>query len=284
VTDTIAERFQRETANHEMTVKHDDGLYRHLRFRDPKYGSYWFDLITIPGALIFQGDGETFAFRRIEDMFEFFRSPVGRINPGYWAEKLTSDRDSVMTYNEDLFKRYVANELTCAEEHYPGVTEAWKAKVTGDFLPDYYTNTEHEARAALDDFEYLPEGTADTGTSAGDTITLPGHGLSDGRRIVFTNTGYSVKVFEGCGYYVVASTANTFKVADRRGGPPLDLSEGCRLSWTGEPFHFTDTYEWLLKDYDWWFLWALHGIVWGIAQYDQHKAAAQPTDVASVAS
>ena len=35
----IAERFKRETAGHQMTVLHDDGLYRHLRFMNPEFGS-----------------------------------------------------------------------------------------------------------------------------------------------------------------------------------------------------------------------------------------------------
>lgn len=33
----IAARFARDTAQHEMTVLHDDGLYRHLRFQR----TYW---------------------------------------------------------------------------------------------------------------------------------------------------------------------------------------------------------------------------------------------------
>jgi hypothetical protein len=57
----IAERFAKETAEHDMEIVHDDGLYRHLRFRHqgPNYSSwYWFDLITVPGSLIFRGDGD----------------------------------------------------------------------------------------------------------------------------------------------------------------------------------------------------------------------------------
>jgi hypothetical protein len=104
----IAERFARETADHRMTVLHDDGLYRHLRFRSPKNSFYWFDLITVPGSLIFRGDGQSFVFARLDDMFEFFRGPVGRINPHYWAEKLTShQRDEVKCYDRDIFERQV---------------------------------------------------------------------------------------------------------------------------------------------------------------------------------
>ena len=47
-------------------------------------------------------------------------------------------------------------------------------------------------------------------------------------------------------------------------------------------FQFQDVWEWNCRDYDWWFLWACHGIVWGIAQYDEAKAVvAEPTGVAS---
>lgn len=198
---TIAERFKRETAKHEMTVLHDDGLYRHLRFRAPEFGCYWFDLITAPGVLIFRGDGESFVFSRLTDMFEFFRGPVGRINPHYWSEKLTSDRDSVMKYSQDLFNQQVADDLKAAEKDYPGVAKAWDEKVNG-FLAEYNTEYEHDARAALNDFEYRPKGD------------------------------------------------------------------------DGEPFRFQDTWEWDLKDYHWWFLWSLHAIVWGIAQYDAARVPA----------
>src|SRR3954466_1726422 len=77
------------TRPHEVTVLHDDGLYRHLRFRSPDHSAYWFDLITVPGCLIFRGDGDSFVFSRTEDMFGFFRSSrEGSINPTYWSEKL----------------------------------------------------------------------------------------------------------------------------------------------------------------------------------------------------
>ena len=95
----IAARFTRDTANHTMIVLHDDGLYRHLRFQDTtwrppltkplKSSFYWFDLITAPGTMIFEGDGESYVFRREEDMIGFFRSSAykGRPNLHYWQER-----------------------------------------------------------------------------------------------------------------------------------------------------------------------------------------------------
>lgn len=205
--DKIADRFKRETAQHEMTVVHDDGLYRHLKFRrsywrppllkQQRSSFYWFDLITVPGALIFQGDGDTFAFRRDEDMFAFFRMSAwnGRPNVTYWAEKVTTDRDALKRYDGELFVRVM-------REHYvelirdrgvpPGTSKALLS-----FAEDYDLSYEVNAHTFLNEFEY------------------------DG-------------------------------------------------------FQFEDTWELYerFRDYDRWFLWALHAIVWGIAQYDQHRAKA----------
>lgn len=115
----IATRFARDTETHQMTIKHDEGLYRHLCFRKPDTGLYWFDLITVPGTLIFQGDGENFVFSRIDDMFQFFRNDNGRINPGYWAEKLTSGRDNIMRYAEELFASHVIEAVLEAHQEDP---------------------------------------------------------------------------------------------------------------------------------------------------------------------
>jgi hypothetical protein len=124
--DQIAEagtRFAQEVADHQMTVKHDDGLYRHLRFNRPGSWSYGFDLITWPGHLAIAGDMGDYVFARVEDMFDFF---TGAINPHYWSEKLTNkdERKGTEVYDRDLFKPRVMEwyeerrqeGLTVAEE------------------------------------------------------------------------------------------------------------------------------------------------------------------------
>lgn len=104
-------RFENDTAGHVMTVLHDDGLYRHVRFKNPEQGMYWFDLITWPGRLTIDGDMGTFTFARVEDMFTFFG---GRdINPGYWSEKNRNARDgNVKEFSEDLFRQIVNEHAT----------------------------------------------------------------------------------------------------------------------------------------------------------------------------
>jgi hypothetical protein len=201
----VAERFARETADHKMTVLHDDGLYRHLRFmsermvvpwRNPQRSSmYWFELITVPGSLIFRGDGESFVFARIDDMFEFFRSPVRgpvvRINPDYWAGKVTSSRDRIQRYDHELFETRVKEAFVDAARH-GGVPAGTGRALREQVLDEAVYCDERYNRDLLYHFEH------------------------DG-------------------------------------------------------FRFHDTDEWDFQDYDWWFLWALHGIVWGIAQYDASR-------------
>jgi hypothetical protein len=209
----IAKRFARDAADHAMTVLHDDGLYRHLRFqrqvwrppllRPLKSSTYWFDLITAPGTLIFEGDGESFVFRRLEDMFEFFRGRVGEINPGYWQEKVVSGRDGIRTYDEQIFRERVLEAFTDAAA-YGGVPIGTGRALREQVFDDDYGETHYEdgARAALNRFEH------------------------DG-------------------------------------------------------FRFEDTWEWDFRDYDWWFLWACHAIVWGIAYYDKGARPTMPNPAAT---
>jgi hypothetical protein len=204
----VAERFQKDAANHEMTVLHEDGLYRHLRFtrvvtledgRRSRSSAYWFDLITWPGNLTISGDMDTFTFARLDDMFEFFRG--SQINPQYWAEKIRGP-SRVQSYSEDRFRECVMDEVKATKSDYPGLADAVEDYFFGPFAE---WNTEHEgdALAGLNRFEYLPEGTE------------------------------------------------------------------------GQPFTFTDTWEWGLQDWDFRFLWCCHAIQWGIGQYDASKAVAK---------
>jgi hypothetical protein len=89
------QRFERDTATHQMTIRRDDGVDRHLSFRQQDgSSSYWFEILTWPGVLCIRGDCGTYVFSRLTDMFEFFRTddrgdPAKLyINTGYWCEKL----------------------------------------------------------------------------------------------------------------------------------------------------------------------------------------------------
>ena len=150
-----ADRFARDTVGHQMIVLLDDGVYRHLIFREPSHGFDWFELITTPNQLVFSGDGNSYIFRRTTDMFQFFRSGIYwdgslHINPGYWSEKLTSGREAATSYSEKLFEAEVSKTLTDVEGDYPGIAEAWAEHVASEFNTEY----EEEALRALSEFRF----------------------------------------------------------------------------------------------------------------------------------
>ena len=125
-TDPTEEQFLKDVADHEMQVLLDNGVYRHLRFKRPKSGIAWFDIVTWPGYLAYSGDMGSFVFSRLNDMFEFFRTDrrddrLG-INRSYWGEKLQAvDRSgSYREYSEDRLKRHVDDAVKAWVEEFDG--------------------------------------------------------------------------------------------------------------------------------------------------------------------
>ena len=111
------DQFLKDASRHVMTVLREDGIHRHIRFRRPGDSAYWFDLITWPGTLCIDGDMGTYVFRRLDDMFEFFRTDrkwaearghrLG-INPSYWSEKLQAPKSrDAEEFSADRFRQRV---------------------------------------------------------------------------------------------------------------------------------------------------------------------------------
>lgn len=145
---SIAERFARDTAKHELTILHDDGLYRHLRFRSPKSSEYWFDLVTWPGTLAIRGDMDSFMFAREVDMFDFMRRE--QPNPQYWAKKEQTGAPTKQ-FSEELFRQAVWTYVREGGQEYPGLAKAVQAEI----FDSGYCGDEGTARQALEDFEYF---------------------------------------------------------------------------------------------------------------------------------
>ena len=93
--------FLAEVKNHKLTVIRDDGLYRHLRVGVPGTIMESWHIITWPGYLAMVGDMGDWVFRRMDDMFQFFRSDPGnglQVNPYYWSEKLQAQEREGWSY------------------------------------------------------------------------------------------------------------------------------------------------------------------------------------------
>ena len=247
----MAERFPKDVAEHHMTVLRDDGLYRHVRFlrvaANPETGKpekssfYWFDLITWPGCLAVNGDCGSYLFSRTDDMFEFFRG--GRINPGYWAEKVRAG-GRVKEYSEDRFRELVADYINSGDEEFPSLAQEWPG-LAGAVEKQIFTDGEiwheHGARAALTEFSH--------------GVTFKGKCPSCDAAV------------EGLPEADAYSWASQHRVqAGHAVYPSRD-----------DGFEFTDVWEWDLSDWDWQFLWCCHAIQWGIGQYDRNTAPAVET-------
>jgi hypothetical protein len=147
--------FLKDVAGHEMTVRHDDGLYRSARFCKPKSWSMGFDITTWPGYLCISGDMGCYVFSRVPDMFEFFRCDIPgktglHVDLGYWAQKVAAaDRaDGLKEYSPDLFRAGIARWLDDAE------ASPELRKAVADEVLAYADDGEHEAMRAALDFEH----------------------------------------------------------------------------------------------------------------------------------
>lgn len=125
--DTVAEHFPNDTNLHEMTVMHDQGLFRCIRFARPASSTYRFTLTTWPGYLSITGDCDDFVFARLPDMFEFFREK--RVNPSYWAEKVVaiSKHGGLTSFSPEYYRTAIVSDFRAA---YPPGTpdrmDAWQ--------------------------------------------------------------------------------------------------------------------------------------------------------------
>ena len=108
-------QFERQVANHQLTIIRDEGIYRHLRFKNPDTTNQYFDIVTWPGTLCYNGDMGTYVFSRLTDMFEFFRGGQDKyqISYGYWAEKLQAiDKPTgVSEFSPRLFKENIKDRF-----------------------------------------------------------------------------------------------------------------------------------------------------------------------------
>lgn len=244
----IAARFARDTAKHEMTVLHDDGLYRHLRFMNPAHGSIGaFELITWPYNLVVKS-GWTFHFDidATEDMFDLFRRTAltGQINPGYWQEKVRAGRDEVEGFNPDLLKWEIASTLAqWMRDDLDTRVEKW-AKEVG------FTQEELNKRPGIR--KELARQVRPEWMNANRQLreAVEGHFFSD-------MADYNIE-YESEAHRALYDFSYT--------------PDGEAPQW---PYHFADWHEWRLGDYTPGFLHSCFAIRHGIDVYDASRKTAE---------
>ena len=146
------ERFLRDVAKHEMTVIRDDGVHRHIRFKQPDSGNMFFDLVTWPGFLCYSGDMGTYVFQRTQDMFGFFRKNgrLDGIDHRYWAEKIeAADRTGVEKHSHDEFTRQINDWVNQkAEGDKPGDDEPEQLALWAEAYAELRAEVESEVLSA----------------------------------------------------------------------------------------------------------------------------------------
>lgn len=152
---TPEQQFLADVADHKMTVKLDNGLYRHLHFSANSFNQ-WFDLVTWPGNLVIHGDMGTWAFARLPDMFSFFRSQDLKINASYWSEKLTAESRFGGPHRKFVMEVFQENVLDSFDGY--DLEDSRKAEIIQALHDDLF-NSEFEedetiCRRALDQFKH----------------------------------------------------------------------------------------------------------------------------------
>ncbi len=137
------DQFLGDVSAHRIEVWKDDGIYRHIVFCKPNHRwDRFFSLTTVPGLLVYSGDMGSFAFSRIEDMFEFFRRAENMLpNFDYWHEKLVavdlggSEEPSPERFKENLegyLEDFRTRDLKLVKEFIAGAVEDYR-----ESGPDY---------------------------------------------------------------------------------------------------------------------------------------------------
>lgn len=157
------EHFTASVGDHQMTVLldtlDDHTPYRHVRFAAPDTAIWSWNLVTWPGHLSISGDIGGFTFRRLHDMFAFFRG--GRdINPQYWGEKTVAGPPRTeygrSRFSDERYVESVRDHLSWAEDDYTSAEFAQlKAAAHAELLDELPTCYE-EAYERLDSFSWTP--------------------------------------------------------------------------------------------------------------------------------
>lgn len=160
------QQFLEAIKEHKLQSIKEDGVFRHLKFRRPDTITGWFDIITWKGTLCIDGDMGTFTFRRVEDMFKFFRASEDDlkrispktlpINPHYWHEKLVSEDvpSGSRQWDQEYFEESLKEHL---DSYYEGDKEKID-KVWSEMEWTVLSQSEHEYSSIRAAMEFEDEG------------------------------------------------------------------------------------------------------------------------------
>lgn len=128
----MKEIFARQTENHVMEIRLNNNIYRHLYFKNPNLFAHWFEIVTFPGVLVYNGYHGCYCFSRINDMFEFFRNQ--NPNPCYWQEKILDRREGGLIYSGKEVQKHLHEVWQDFCEEHKGI---WTKEEKQDYTREF---------------------------------------------------------------------------------------------------------------------------------------------------
>lgn len=229
--------FANDFAEATMTVRRDDGLFRHIDWSAPKTMSR-LTVITWPHNLLVAGSHGSYHFERWGDdegeILDFFRGrdPLKSLNA--WSNKLANGWASVREYDRDRLVQQVKDEV--AEAVREGAPRGLRAAVREQILESDLLGSKDLAMGLVYDFEY----------------------------------GVIYRSECSCGAsedHDDESAAYRWEFGEHRSKHKGVGEHSVKVRETGG-FAFSDVGDWSIHKLSYHFVYQCHATVWAIGQYD----------------
>jgi hypothetical protein len=227
----IARHFENDVKDATLTIRREDGLYRHVEFTAQK-GWTRILLVTWPYNLLVAGSHGSYHFERFgpdtEDMFNWLRGI--RVEPDRWASKLVNGADSVREYDRDRLVAQVKAEV--AEAVKEGAPRGLRAAVREQILESDRLCSKDWAMQMVYDFEH----------------------------------GVTYRAECTCGAFKDHESSHEATMWGIYNGHPRGEHE-VKVREIGG-FAFSDVGEWTLDKPNYHFVYQCYAASWGVRQYD----------------
>lgn len=233
--------FASDFAEATMTVRREDGLFRHVDWSAPKTMNR-LTVITWPHNLLVAGSHGSYHFERWGDdegeILDFFRSRDPLKNLNAWSNKLANGWASVREYDQSRLVQQVKDEV--AEAVREGAPRGLRAAVRERILESDLLGSKDLAMGLVHDFE---------------------HGV-----IYRTECSCGASKDHGD-----QSDAYRWEYGEHR----RQLSGGLHTVTVRETggFAFSDVGDWSIHGFNYHFVYQCHALVWAVGQYDAARKA-----------
>jgi hypothetical protein len=236
----IARHFASDFAEAELTVRREDGLFRHIEFAAPKTMNRLI-VVTWPYNLLVAGSHGSYHFERwgadTEDMFDWLRGL--RVDADSWSSKLVNGYESVREYDRARMEAQI-NERVAEAVRDDWAPEGLEGEVREEILDSHLLDTKDTAFQLVSEFEYK----------------------------VTYRAECSCGVTSSEGSY---DSAALWKYYDHKADGKKHAVHLRRLS----GFDFADFAEWDVDKLSYHFVYQCHALVWAIGQYDAARKTAE---------